>query len=145
MFLNKAGVAGSSDLVRWYRQPGDAGTTTQDVAEHRGGQPSSEGVVLAWVIAAEQVQLPITARVTQQRVDAVSEGRTRAGQLPSRLLEDGQQRLPRERAQDDDRAQGRPQEVQFAGQPRPATVPLRRGGLVGRWSAMYRRRDPYAV
>ena len=59
---------------------GEISATTEDIAQHGGGQPAGEGIALAGVVTAEQVQLPMTEVVAQQHVGTMPKGRAGAGQ-----------------------------------------------------------------
>lgn len=125
-----------------FRWPGQARRPPgrpQDVTQHGGREPAGEGVALADVVAAVELQ------AVEAEARAVREGGARPGHGPAGRGEGGQCGLPPEGAEHDHGPQGRAQQPQFLHEPGTAGVPLLGGGFVGGRCAVHGRGDAHAV
>ena len=109
----------------------------ENVVEHRRGEPAGEHVLLAGVIAAQQLHVPTAARRPRRGRTSAS-----AGHGSRRSREQSQRRLPGEPAERDDHPHVRADQPPLGVQPRRARRTLLRRRRVARRRAPHRGRPP---
>src|SRR6516162_9243242 len=81
--------------------------------QHVRGDPSGEGVLLAWVITADKQHIAWRLRISQPDLGAMTERRTRPRQRESAAAEHRPYRLPGKSAKADDDPQVSGREAEF--------------------------------
>src|SRR5258708_7926656 len=108
----------------------------EDRVEHFGRDPSGEGVLLAWVVAAKQQEWrDLLSRVANLDGGAVRECRARPRCFPAGGDQRRPKRLPGEATEAYDHPQRRRHQGQLGGEPRGTIVTLLRCRLIVRRSA----------
>src|SRR5674476_301441 len=125
-------------MVRRYRDS----QTRENLVQHRFGESASEGVLLAYVIAAHQPNRPLGGG-DQYGLGPVSEAGSGTLDRPPEPPGAGKGGVPGDRTQREHRTQARRSQREITVQPEPTGAPLSGVGLVRRRSAAHRRDDAH--